>query len=106
MDRVELIEPTEPEFEELIEGTNTLSPIEIDIDTYNEELFFKGIDDASYISGFITALFNTGMNGEEILTYLINKETIEYNLKSIQLNNATQIEIAKNQKVLLEKEEL
>ena len=106
MNENELIEQTEPEFEGVDEYANTLPPIEIDIDTYNQELFFKGIDDASYESGYITGLLNTGMNTEEVLTYIINKQTIEYNLKSIELNNATQIEIAKNQKVLLEKEEL
>lgn len=83
-----------------------LPPIEIDLETYNEDSFMKGIDDASYLSGYITALFNAGCSEDFILTYLLNKETIEYNLESLKINNATQVEIAKHQKVILEKEEL
>lgn len=92
--------------EDLVENTNILPPIEIDLDTYNQEAFMKGIDDSSHLAGYITSILNSGVSEEFVLTYLINKETIEYNLKSIELNNATQIEIAKNQKVLLEKQEL
>lgn len=106
MDKNELIEPIETEFEGVVEDTYTLPPIEIDINMYNDELFTKGINDTSYVGGMITALFNVGMNSEEILTYLMNEKTIEYNLKVTELNNATQIEIAKNQKVMMEKEEL
>ena len=88
------------------EGDDRLPPIEIDLDTYNEEEFFKGIDDASYNCGVITAMLNSGVSEDFVLTYLINKETIEYNLKTIEMNNATQVEIAKHQKVILEREEL
>lgn len=83
-----------------------LPPIEIDLDTYDEEQFMKGIDDASYLSGYITGFLNAGVSEDFVLTYLINKETIAYNLETIKLNNATQIEIAKHQKVILEREEL
>lgn len=83
-----------------------LPPIEIGLDTYDEESFMKGVDDASYLSGYITALFNAGCSEDFVLTYLINKETIEYNLKSVELNNVAQIEIAKHQKVIIEREEL
>lgn len=87
-------------------GDDRLPPIEIDLDTYDEDKFFNGIDDASYLSGYITGLLNAGVSEDFVLTFLINEKTIEYNLKTIEMNNATQVEIAKHQKVILEREEL
>lgn len=110
MDDNKLNDITTEEIEGILEEINNtdtpLPPIEIDLDTYNQELFFKGIDDMSYTCGMITALFNAGCSEDFVLNYLLNKDTIAYNIKSIELNNAANIEISKNQKIMLEKQEL
>lgn len=110
MSENKLSEVINEELEGLVEETNytdtLLPPIEIDLDTYNQEDFMKGIDDASYLAGFITGILNAGVSEEFVLTYLINKETIEYNIKSIELNNKANVEISKNQKIMLERQEL
>lgn len=87
-------------------GQGLLPPFELELEDYNTESFIKGIDDASHICGVITAMLNTGVSEEFILTYLINKENIQCTLDSIKMNNETNIEIGKNQKIMLEKQEL
>jgi len=110
MDENKLNDITTEDIEGILEEINNtdtpLPPIEIDLNTYNQELFYKGIDDASYLSGYITAILNTGVSEDFVLNYLLNKDTIAYNIKSIELNNAANIEISKNQKIMLEKQEL
>ena len=94
------------EVEELLDDIDKMPPIEIDLESYDQEQFFKGIEDSSYLCGKITAMLNAGCSEDFVLTYLLNKETIEHNLDTLKLSNQAQIEISKNQKVLLEKQEL
>lgn len=97
--------------EELINQTSEkqesqLPPIEIDLGAYDNDEFKKGITETSYLAGTITALLNTGVSEGFILEYLINKDTIQHNLDVTKLNNNAQIEISKNQKMSLDKQEI
>ncbi len=54
----------------------------------------------------ITALLNSGVDQNFVLDYLLNKQTIEHNIKTAEINKEMNIEIAKNQRLVAEKHEL
>lgn len=86
--------------------TNTLPPIELDMEDFDIDEFERGISDTSYDAGVITTLLNTGVTEGFVLDYLLNKATIDHNIQLAKLNNETQIQISKNQKIALDKQEL
>lgn len=83
-----------------------LPSFEIPMEFYDSEKFFKGIDDASYMAGFITALANTGIPSIEVLAYLIQKDTIEMNLKMAEINKEANIAVSKNTVLVQEKNQI
>jgi hypothetical protein len=101
----------EEQFEEL-EISNDfneiiLPPIELPFDYFeNSENFQKGIDDAMYIAGYITTLANTGISSTDVLEFMMNRETIEMNIKLAEINKTANIEISKNQVLNVEKNQI
>jgi hypothetical protein len=73
---------------------------------YDTDEFFKGISETSYLAGVITAILNTGVSESFILDYLMNKDSIAHSIKVSEINKEMNIEIAKNQKLTVEKNEL
>lgn len=97
------------ELQELLgvsESEDKLPPIMLDLEVYDAEEFQRGIDETSYISGVITALLNTGLSEGAVMDYIMNKETIAYNLEATKLNKEMNENISKNQKAIAEKNEL
>jgi hypothetical protein len=84
-----------------------LPPIELPFEYFEDsEDFQRGVKDAMYMAGFITTIANTGISSVEALGYLLNKDTIEMNIKLSEINRETSIEVSKNQLVNLEKQQL
>lgn len=104
----EVLEFDADQLEELLSGSemDKLPPIEIDFEDYDVEEFKRGIKEASYVSGKITALFNAGLSESSILDYIITAETIKHNLKTAEINKSMNIEISRNAKAASEKFEL
>jgi hypothetical protein len=98
----EILEIDSEQLQELLGDSDKIPPIEIPMEWYNQEQFHKGIADASQLAGYITALLNTGVSEGFVLDYILNKETIAYNLKAAEFN----VEIAKQQRINAEKNEL
>lgn len=105
----EIMKISEEQLQAMLGGnseSDKLPPIEIDMEDYNLDEFKRGIHETSYISGVITALLNTGLSESTVLDYLLNKETIAYNLKAAEINKDMNITVAKNQRVSIDKQEL
>jgi len=107
----EQVSMTEDEVQELLgveidSENDKLPPIEISLETYDQDKFFQGIDDMSYFCGGIVAILNCGVTENFALNYMLNERTIAHNLETLKLSNAAQIEISKNQKMMLDKQEL
>lgn len=81
-------------------------PIEIGMEDFDMVEFQKGVHETSYLAGVITALFNSGVSENFVLDYLLNKETIKHNLETARINSSMNIEMAKNQRLQIEKNEL
>jgi hypothetical protein len=101
----------EEQFEELEIPNNSneiiLPPIELPFEYFeNSENFQKGIDDAMYIAGYITTLANTGISSTDVLEFMMNRETIEMNIKLAEINKTANIEISKNQVLNVEKNQI
>jgi hypothetical protein len=96
------------QIEEFLNGSDIdkLPPIEIGLGDYDVEEFTRGIEETSYVAGKITALFNAGMSEASILDYLLTTETIKHNYETAKINKEMNIEIAKNQKLVMDKNEL
>jgi hypothetical protein len=88
------------------ESDDKLPPMEIPFEWYDSKSFQKGIDDMSYLSGQITALLNCGVSEDFVLDFLLNKETIKHNIETANINKEMNIEMAKNQRLVAEKNEL
>lgn len=67
----------------------------LELEDYDMEAFQKGIDDHSYIAGAITAVLNAGVTEQFALEYLLNRDTINYNLKASEINKDLNIQLAK-----------
>lgn len=100
------MEIDQEQLQELMSGSDKLPPIEIPMEWYDMDAFMKGIAETSYISGVITALLNTGLTESAVLDYLLNKETIKHNIRTAEINKEMNVEIAKNQRIVAEKNEL
>lgn len=87
-----------------------LTPIELKIDNLNFEInqdkFQEGIDESSRLAGYITGLLNIGVSENFILEYLVNKETLEHNMKVTDKVHENNVVVAKIDKVTLEKLQL
>lgn len=83
-----------------------LPPIEIDFEHYNTDEFYRGIEDISHLCGEITALFNVGLSEQAVMDFILNRETIKYNLETSKINKDMNVEIAKQQRIVAEKHEL
>lgn len=81
--------------------TENLTEVEFD-----EKAFQEGINEISKTCGIITGLFNVGCSEAFILDLILNRETIKHNLESAKINNDANVEIAKQQKVIMDKQEL
>lgn len=102
----QILELSQEQLNELMEVSDKLPPLEIPFEFYNEEQFYKGIEDISYICGQITALFNVGLSEQAVMDFIINKENIKYNSEANIVNKEMNIEIAKQQRIVAEKHEL
>lgn len=80
--------------------------IVLEFEDYDEESFQKGVDDHSYISGAITAILNTGVSEQFALEYLLNKDTIKYNLEATEINKKLSIDVAKIKRETVERHDL
>lgn len=104
----EILELSSEQLEEMLGNSDSyqLPPIEIGFEDYDEKEFKRGLNDASYLAGYITALFNAGISEAFVLDYLLNQETIKHNLDVAKLNKETSIEVSKNQKAVQEQYQL
>jgi hypothetical protein len=73
---------------------------------YDEDEFQDGVNSFSKLCGQITALMNAGLSESSILQLISNMDILENNLKITESNNHASIEMSKNQKVLIQNEEL
>lgn len=107
---LELIEEQEQQFEALENYNNNeiiLPPIELPFEYFeNSENFQKGVNDAMYLAGYITTIANTGISSTDVLEFLMNRETIEMNIKLAEINKSANIEVSKNQVLTVEKNQL
>jgi hypothetical protein len=90
----------------LMSESDILPPIEIPMEWYDTVEFHKGIHEASYLAGKITALLNAGVSESFVLDYLLNQATIEHNLETARINKEMNVEVSKNAKVTQDKYEL
>jgi len=102
----QVVELDPEQLQELMGTPDQLPPIEIDMKDYDVEEFQRGIKETSHLVGAITALLNAGVSEGFVLDYLLNQATIEHNLKAAKVNKEMNIEIAKNQRIVAEKNEL
>lgn len=102
----QVVEFDPEQLQELMSVPEQLPPIEIDVEDYNQEEFQRGIKDSSYLAGQITALLNAGVSEGFVLDFLLNQATIDHNIKAAEVNKEMNIEIAKNQRITVEKNEL
>lgn len=66
----------------------------------------KGIKEISKTLAIINALKSFGMDNDNIMTYILNSETMAYNERLNKDNNKSNIEIAKAQKMVVENSQL
>lgn len=84
-----------------------LPPIELPFEYFEEsEEFQKGVKDGMYLAGYITTLLNVGISSTDVLSMLINRETIEMNIKLAETNAKATVEAAKHQSIMIEKQQI
>jgi hypothetical protein len=105
---LELGEDQLDQLQELLSGSESdkLPPIVLEVEQYDLDEFQRGIKDASYLAGTITAILNAGVSEGFVLDYLLNKETIKHNLETARINKDMNVEMSKNHKATQEKYEL
>lgn len=81
-------------------------PISMGIEDYDQDEFTKGIKNGSYVAGLITALKNTGLTFEQCMDYVLNEQTIKFNLEVTKMNTEMNIEMSKNQAIQVDKNTL
>lgn len=81
-------------------------PITIEIEDYNQDEFSKGIKNGSYVAGLITSLKNAGLTFEQCMEYVLNEQTIKFNLEATRMNVEMNIEMSKNQASQVDKNSL
>lgn len=104
----QVYEIDEDKLQELFGSTEseTLPPIEIPMEWYDEKEFHQGIKDTSHLAGVVTALLNTGVTEQFVLDYLLSKDTIAHNIEVAKINKEMNVEVAKNAKLAQEKFDL
>jgi len=105
----QILELDPEQLEEYLSGSpdsDKLPPIEIPFEFYDDSEFYKGIKDASYLSGHITALLNAGLTEGFVLDYLLNQMNVKHNLEVAKINANMNIEMSKHAKATQEKYEL
>jgi len=86
-----------------------LPPVELYRDNLEEIIEFdstefkKGLKEGSKVAGFITALLNAGLTNQQALDYIMNKEVIHNNAKTLDTTSKTQLKMAELQSILSEK---
>ncbi|WP_310877150.1 hypothetical protein [Priestia megaterium] len=102
----QVVEFDTEQLQELMNVSEQLPPIEIQMEDYDQDEFHRGIKDSSYLAGQITALLNAGVSEGFVLDFLLNQATIDHNIRAAEINKEMNIEIAKNQRITVEKNEL
>jgi hypothetical protein len=85
----------------IFDTENLAEDIKFDKDEFN-----KGIKKVSYDCGIFTALINSGMAYEDAFAYIIALKNIEMNIKLAEINGNATVEASKNQKAILENQQL
>ncbi len=85
----------ETTFDDLMEklmriSIDTTNLVEVKFDKAN---FQKGMKDASYLCGMLTALMNVGISAVDALAYCMNESTMDNNIKLNEMVN--EVEMAK-----------
>jgi hypothetical protein len=83
-----------------------LEPLEIPLESYDTEKFFKGVEDFSELAGKITALVNVGIHPSEALGYIVGLEGNKCTLEIAKITKEMNIEMSKNQIINFEKNQL
>jgi hypothetical protein len=88
-----------------------IPPLQLPVDNlegvmFDKKSFSRGVSEASYTAGYITALVNVGLSPVSALDYLLNKDTIEHNLKLADKNNETSVKVAEKQLINFDKNQL
>ena len=107
---------TEQEVEEFLsefaeQQSDKILPIEFSTENlvdvkFDEKAFQEGMSEISKTCGIISGLFNVGCGEAFVLDYLLNQQTIDYNLKNAEITKDMNVEIARHQKVIMDKQEL
>lgn len=108
LNKEEVLEIDQEQLEEYLNGSDIdkLPPIQLELDAYDQAEFQRGIDEASYVAGVATALFNAGLSESSVLDYILTTASIKHNKEAAVINKEMNIEISKNTKVASEKYEL
>jgi hypothetical protein len=98
------------QLEELISSMggseDKLPPILIDVDDFDKEEFVRGIHEASFLAGKVTALLNTGLSEQGVLDLILSQDSIIHNIEVANINKSMNIEVSKNKITSQEKYEL
>lgn len=78
----------------------------IDVSKFDKEEFIKGIKEASYTAGFYTALVNSGMSNIDAMNFILSKNSFDTNIQMNKVNAESNIEVSKNQSIMIEKNAL
>ena len=77
-----------------------------DVLDYDSEEFKKGLKEGSRLAGFITSLLNSGLTNQMAIDYIMNKEVLESNNRTSELNAKTQIKMTELQSIISEKNQI
>jgi hypothetical protein len=97
--------------EQFQEETYVTSPVELEMSDVefldiNQNEFAKGINEASYISGYYTALVNSGMSLEFAQNYLLNVLACNMSIEIAKINAQSNVDVSKHQQIVMEKNSL
>lgn len=111
----ENINTLEEDLDKTIENTESLffaTPLIFDTENLAEDIQFdkdefnKGIKQASYDCGIFTALINSGISYDDAIAYIFTLKNVDMNIKIAEINGNSAIEASKNQKTLLDNQQL
>jgi hypothetical protein len=80
---------------------NLAESIEFDKDEFN-----KGLKATSFDCGVYTALVNSGVSADNAITYIFTLKNIDMNVKLAEINAKCSVDVAKNQSIMFEKNQL
>lgn len=78
----------------------------VDISEFNANEFKKGIDEVSKECGMFTAYINAGMSNVQAYELILTKLTLDYQKDVNNVTNKANIEIAKHQSIITDKNQL